>query len=71
MVQSKRTDVMTQLIDEAMKAGYKAKHVLFDSWFSNPHQIVGLKDKGLITIAMVKVSSRISYEFNSDRRNIK
>ena len=57
MAQSKGTDVMIQLIDEAMKAGHKAKYVLFDSWFSNPHQIVQIKDKGLDTIAMVRISS--------------
>ena len=71
MAQRKGTDVMIQLIDEAMKAGHKAGYVLFDSWFSNPHQIAEPKDKGLDTIAMVKISSRISYEFNGERRNIK
>ena len=71
MAQSKGTDVLIQLIDEAMKAGHKAKYVLFDSWFSNPHQIVQIKDKGLDTIAMVKISSRISYEYNGKRMNIK
>lgn len=71
MAQSKGTDVMIQLIDEAMKAGHKAKYVLFDSWFSNPHQIVQIKDRGLDTIAMVKISSRISYEYNGERKNIK
>lgn len=71
MAQSKGTDVMIQLIDEAMKAGHKARYVLFDSWFSNPRQIVELKDRDMDTIAMVKVSSRISYEFGGERRNIK
>lgn len=71
MAQSKGTDVMIQLIDEAMKAGHKAKYVLFDSWFSNPHQIVQINDRGLDTIAMVKISSRISYEYNGERKNIK
>ena len=46
MAQRKGTDVMIQLIDEAMKAGHKARYMLFDSWFSNPHPIVELKDKG-------------------------
>lgn len=54
-----------------MKAGHKARYVLFDSWFSNPRQIVELKDRDMDTIAMVKVSSRISYEFGGERRNIK
>jgi hypothetical protein len=71
MAQTKGTDVMIQLIDEAMKAGHKTKYVLFDSWFSNPHQIVQLKNKGLDIIAMVKISSRISYEYNGQRKNIK
>ena len=71
MAQSKETDVMIQLIDAAMKAGHKAKYVLFDSWFSNPRQIVELKDKGLDTIAMVKISSRIKYEYDGERKDIK
>ena len=71
MARSKGTDVMIQLVDEAMKAGHRAKYVLFDSWFSNPHQIVQLKDRGLDVIAMVKVSSNISYEIDGQRKNIK
>lgn len=71
MAQSKGTDVMIELIRIAMKAGHKAKYVLFDSWFSNPRQIVQLKAMGLNTIAMVKVSSRISYEYNGNRMNVK
>ena len=71
MAQSKGTDVMISLIDEAIKAGYKAKYVLFDSWFSNPHQIVQLKDMGLNTIAMIKKNSRTSYEFDGKRMSIK
>lgn len=64
-------DVMIQLIDETIKSGHRAKYVLFDSWFSTPHQVVELKNKGMDTIAMVKVSSRINYEFNGKRENIK
>ena len=71
MAQSKGTDVIIQLIDLAMKAGHRAKFVLFDSWFSNPHQIVQLKDRGLDTIAMLKISSRIKYVFDGKRQNIK
>lgn len=71
MARTKGTDVMIELIADAMKAGHKAKYVLFDSWFSNPHQIVQLKDNGLDTIAMVKISSNISYEIDGKRKNIK
>lgn len=71
MARSKGTDVMISLIDEAMKAGHQAKYVLFDSWFSNPHQIVQLKQRKLDVIAMVKISSKRTYFFNGERKNIK
>lgn len=71
MAQSKGTDVMIQLINEAIKSGHRAKYVLFDRCFFTPHQDVELKNKGLDIIAMVKVSSWINYEFNGERKNIK
>lgn len=71
LARTKGTDVMVNLIDQAMKAGHQAKYVLFDSWFSNPHQIVQLKQRKLDVIAMVKVSSKIKYEFEGERKNIK
>ena len=71
MAQRKATEVMIELIDVARKAGHKAKYVLFDSWFSNPRQIVQLKDRGLDTIAMVKLSSKISYLYEGKRQNIR
>ena len=67
----KATDVMIELLDAALKAGHQAKYVLFDTWFSNPHQIVKIKDLGLDTIAMVKKSSRITYEFEGKRLSSK
>ena len=71
MAQRKATDVMIELIDTARKAGHKAKYVLFDSWFSNPRQIMQLKDRELDTIAMVKLSSKISYLYEGKRQNIR
>lgn len=71
MALRKATDVMLELLDAAMKAGHQAKYVLFDTWFANPHQIVAIKDMGLDTIAMVKKSSRIKYEFEDKRMSCK
>jgi hypothetical protein len=71
MALRKMNDVMIELIEIALNAGHKAKYVLFDTWFATPHQIVRLNDMGLDTIAMVKRSSRIKYEFNGSRLNIK
>lgn len=71
LARAKGTDVMISLIDQAMQVGHQAKYVLFDSWFSSPHQIVQLKQRKLDVIAMVKVSSKIKYEFEGERKNIK
>ena len=68
---SKATDVMVTLIRDALQAGIRAKYVLFDSWFSNPKQILQLKEMGLDTIAMVKKSSKITYLCQGEKRNIK
>ena len=71
MAQSKGTDVVIQLLDQALKAGLTAKYVMFDTWFSNPHQIVQIKQRDLNVIAMVKKSSKITYEFDGKRMNVK
>lgn len=67
----KATDVMLELLDAAIKAGHKAKYVLFDTWFANPHQIIKIKEMGLDTVAMVKKSSKTYYEYEGQRLNIK
>ncbi|MBT9003383.1 hypothetical protein BTH72_08880, partial [Lactobacillus delbrueckii subsp. bulgaricus] len=46
MAQSKGTDVVIQLLNQALKAGLTAKYVMFDTWFSNPHQIVQISQRG-------------------------
>ena len=71
MARKKGTTVMVQLLKFALDAGHKAKYVLFDSWFSNPKQIVDIHNLGLDVIAMVKRSSKIRYLFNGESRNIK
>ena len=71
MARQKGTTVMIELLQTARKAGHTAKYVLFDSWFSNPRQIVQIHEIGLHTIAMVKISSKIRYLYHGDRKNIK
>ena len=68
----KETDVMLDMLKQAQKAGHHAKYVLFDSWFSNPKEIIRIsEDCHLNTIAMVKKSSKIRYEFEEEELNIK
>ena len=54
----KATDVMLDMLKQAQKSGHHAKYVLFDSWFSNPKELIRIsEDCHLNTIAMVKKSS--------------
>ena len=71
LARQKGTTVMVELLKTALAVGHKAKYVLFDSWFSNPQQILDIKSLGLDTIAMVKRSSRIRYFYNGESLDIK
>lgn len=59
------------MIKTAQKAGHTADYVLFDSWFSNPAQLIAIKNLGLNSIAMIRKSSRIRYEFEGQQLSIK
>ena len=63
LAQSKGTDVMIELLKNAQSAGHNADYVLFDTWFSSPAQLVAVKGLGLDSIAMIKKSSRVFYEY--------
>ena len=71
MACQKATAVMVELLKMALAAGHKAKYVLFDSWFSNPQQILDIKELGLNVIVMVKKSSKRSYGFEGKRLDVK
>ena len=66
----KGTDVMISLLETAQKAGHSAQYVLFDSWFSSPAQLVAVKNLGLDSIAMIKKSSRVRYEYEGKQLSI-
>lgn len=70
LAQMKGTEAMIELIKRAQSAGHNADYVLFDTWFSNPAQLIAVKDLGLDSIAMIKKSSRIYYEYNGERLSI-
>ena len=71
LAQMNGTDAMIELLKTAMSAGHTADYVLFDSWFSNPAQLLAIKSLGLDSIAMIRKSSKIRYTYNGERLNIK
>ena len=50
----KATDVMIKMLKNAIKAGHRAKYVLFDSWFAFPSVIMKVCQRGLDVICMLK-----------------
>jgi hypothetical protein len=48
-----------------------AEYVLFDTWLSNLTQLVIVKKLGFYSIAMVKKSSRVYYEYKGKSLSIK
>ena len=69
--QMKGTEVMIELLRNAHSAGHSADYVLFDTWFSSPAQLIAVKNLGLDSIAMIKKSSRIYYEYEGEQLSIK
>lgn len=68
---TKGTEVMIELLKTALSAGHTADYVLFDTWFSNPAQLIAVKKLGLDSIAMIKKSSRIHYEYEGEQLSIR
>lgn len=53
----KGTDTVLRMVNEARAAGIPFDFILFDTWFSNPAQLIDLKNIGTDVIAMIKKSS--------------
>ena len=51
---TKGTTVVLEMVQEAQKAGIPFDYVLFDTWFSNPTQLLDLKEIDADTVAMIK-----------------
>lgn len=54
LAKTKGTDVVHQMVQRAQSANIPFDYVLFDTWFSNPLQLISLKEIGADVIAMIK-----------------
>lgn len=57
LAKTKGPAVVHHMVEQAQKTGIPFDYVLFDTWFSNPSQIVDLKGIGADVIAMIKKNS--------------
>ena len=62
----KATDVLVEMVAEAMASGIQASHLMFDSWFAYPATIRKLLAKGVHTICMLKVTEKIFYRYQGE-----
>jgi len=62
----KATDVLVEMVAEAMASGIQASHLLFDSWFAYPAIMRNLLAKGMHTLCMLKVTEKIFYRYQGE-----
>jgi hypothetical protein len=66
----KATDVLVDLVAQAMAEGIRASHLLFDSWFAFPVTIRRLLAQGMHTICMLKVTEKIYYGYQGEKLHL-
>ena len=68
----KAPDVMVEMLRTALRAGHRASYVLFDTWFASPKASLRIRREcRMDVIAMIKKSSKVFYELDGKRMNIK
>ena len=68
----KAPEILLGMLRDAIKAGNKAKYVLFDSWFATPKGITAIKKElSLDVLAMLKKSSEVFYEYQEKQLDLK
>ena len=60
----KSSDVLLDLLKQALDSGVQASYVLFDSWFSFPSTILKVLEQGIHVICMLKGMPRMYYGYN-------
>ena len=66
----KATDVLVEMVAEAVTSGIQASHLLFDSWFAYPATMRKLLAKGVHTLCMLKVTEKICYRYQGGDLNL-
>lgn len=62
----KATDVLVEMVAEAVASGIQTSHLLFDSWFAHPATMRKLLAKGVHTLCMLKITEKIFYHYQGE-----
>ena len=72
LAKTKGTEVVHHMVEQAKAAGIPFNYVLFDTWFSNPAQLIALKGIGADAIAMIKKgSTKYAYQDSKTGETLK
>jgi len=66
----KSTDVMIDMLRQALTYVDSAKYVLFDSWFCFPGILLKIRSLGLHTVAMMKSMKTVRYSYQGKRLDL-
>ncbi|MDF7639585.1 transposase [Lactobacillus sp. ESL0791] len=69
--QRQMNDVTVELIKQALNEGIPADYVLFDSWFASPKMFWRLKQLGLNSVSMLKLSKKVYYRYRGRLYDVK
>ncbi|MCL6612275.1 MAG: transposase, partial [Peptococcaceae bacterium] len=67
----KSTDVMFDLLDQLAPYGVPADYLLFDSWYAYPKVILGVLERHLQVICMLKAMPKVFYRYKDKSMNLK
>jgi hypothetical protein len=66
----KSSEMLIDLLKQAIGTGIKASFILFDSWFSFPDTILKVLEQGMHVICMLKSMPKIHYGYNGQKLNL-
>jgi len=66
----KATDVLVEMVAEALASGIQAKHLLFDSWFAYPALMRNVLAQGMYTLCMLKITEKIFYRYKGENLHL-
>jgi hypothetical protein len=66
----KSTDVMIDMLKQAVSYIGSTNYVLFDSWFCFPNTLIRIRELGLHTIAMMKSMKTVHYTYHGRRMSL-
>ncbi|WEV40390.1 transposase [Lactobacillus sp. ESL0681] len=69
--QRQMNDVTVELLKQAINEGVPADYVLFDSWFASPKMFWQLKQLGLDSVSMLKLSKKVYYRYRGRLYDVK